>query len=141
MNYNIFIIFLITGGGAGPPAPPRGRGRGPMTREEAQRLREEELAGQGHGKDCFIIPQANLDRFLPDGVTVSVLSTFTLWSLMSWRLMLPHSVQTGPKSKLFNFLIWKISSFYNSNDLSQMPIVKTNPECGHGPGVLILFSI
>ena len=42
-----------------------------MTREEAQRLREEELAGQGHGKDCFIIPQANLDRFLPDGVTVS----------------------------------------------------------------------
>ena len=23
------------------------------------------------GKDCFIIPQANLDRFLPDGVTVS----------------------------------------------------------------------
>lgn len=57
-------------GGAGPPAPPRGRGRGPMTREEAQRLREEELAGQGHGKDCFIIPQANLDRFLPDGVTL-----------------------------------------------------------------------
>jgi len=41
-----------------------------MTREEAQRLREEELAGQGHGKDCFIIPQANLDRFLPDGVTL-----------------------------------------------------------------------
>jgi len=70
LNYNIFIIFLITGGGAGPPAPPRGRGRGPMTREEAQRLREEELAGQGHGKDCFIIPQANLDRFLPDGVTL-----------------------------------------------------------------------
>jgi len=57
-------------GGTGPPAPPRGRGRGPMTREEAQRLREEELAGQGHGKDCFIIPQANLDRFLPDGVTL-----------------------------------------------------------------------
>jgi len=41
-----------------------------MTREEAQRLREEELAGQAHGKDCFIIPQANLDRFLPDGVTL-----------------------------------------------------------------------
>ena len=61
----------VSGGGTGPPAPPRGRGRGPMTREEAQRLREEELAGQGHGKDCFIIPQANLDRFLPDGVTVS----------------------------------------------------------------------
>ena len=56
----------------GPPAPPRpGRGRGPMTREEAARLREEELASQAHGKDCFIIPQANLDRFLPDGVTVS----------------------------------------------------------------------
>ena len=43
-----------------------------MTREEAQRQREEELAGQAHGKDCFIIPQANLDRFLPDGVTVSL---------------------------------------------------------------------
>ena len=42
-----------------------------MTREEAQWLREEELSGQGHGKDCFMIPQANLDRFLPDGVTVS----------------------------------------------------------------------
>ena len=77
----IFHVFFFTtenitvvGGGAGPPAPPRGRGRGPMTREEAQRLREEELAGQGHGKDCFIIPQANLDRFLPDGVTVSILS-------------------------------------------------------------------
>ena len=55
----------------GPPAPtPRGRGRGPMTREEAQRLREEEMASQAQGKDCFIIPQANLDRFLPDGVTV-----------------------------------------------------------------------
>ena len=41
-----------------------------MTREEAQRLREEEMASQAQGKDCFIIPQANLDRFLPDGVTV-----------------------------------------------------------------------
>jgi len=58
------------GAGGTPGAPPRGRGRGQMTREEAQRLREEELAGQVHGKDCFIIPQANLDRFLPDGVTL-----------------------------------------------------------------------
>jgi len=41
-----------------------------MTREELQKLREEELANQQHGKDCFIIPQANLDRFLPDGVTL-----------------------------------------------------------------------
>lgn len=57
-------------GPGAPGAPPRGRGKGPMTREEAQRLREEELAGQAHGKDCFIIPQANLDRFLPDGVTL-----------------------------------------------------------------------
>lgn len=57
-------------GSGGPPAPPRGRGRGPMTREEAQRLREEEMAAQAQGKDCFIIPQANLDRFLPDGVTL-----------------------------------------------------------------------
>jgi len=58
-------------GANGPPAPPgRGRGRGPMTREELQKLREEELANQQHGKDCFIIPQANLDRFLPDGVTL-----------------------------------------------------------------------
>ena len=45
-----------------------------MTREEAQRLREEEMAAQAQGKDCFIIPQANLDRFLPDGVTVSIIS-------------------------------------------------------------------
>ena len=59
------------GGGGGPPAPPRGRARGPLTREEAHRLREEEMASQAQGKDCFIIPQANLDRFLPDGVTVS----------------------------------------------------------------------
>merc|ERR1719215_184459 len=59
-----------SGGSGGPPAPPRGRGRGPMTREEAQRLREEEMAAQAQGKDCFIIPQANLDRFLPDGVTL-----------------------------------------------------------------------
>jgi len=58
-------------GSNGPPAPPgRGRGRGPMTREELQKVREEELANQQHGKDCFIIPQANLDRFLPDGVTL-----------------------------------------------------------------------
>ena len=65
------LHFFLSGGGAGPPAPPRGRPRGPMTREEAQRLREEEMASQAQGKDCFIIPQANLDRFLPDGVTVS----------------------------------------------------------------------
>ena len=65
-------LIRVSGGSGGPPAPPRGRGRGPMTREEAQRLREEEMAAQAQGKDCFIIPQANLDRFLPDGVTVSV---------------------------------------------------------------------
>lgn len=64
------IVSFNTNIGGGPPAPPRGRGRGPMTREEAARLREEELASQAHGKDCFIIPQANLDRFLPDGVTL-----------------------------------------------------------------------
>lgn len=64
-------LYDVAGGAGGPPAPPRGRGRGPMTREEAQRLREEEMASQAQGKDCFIIPQANLDRFLPDGVTVS----------------------------------------------------------------------
>ena len=53
----IFVTPAPLGPGA-PGAPPRGRGaRGPMTREEAQRLREEELAGQAHGKDCFIIPQ------------------------------------------------------------------------------------
>lgn len=41
-----------------------------MTREEAARIREEELAVQAVAKDCFIIPQANLERFLPDGVTL-----------------------------------------------------------------------
>ena len=65
-----------------------------MTREEAQvncdwlimiilssdwlqRLREEEMAAQAQGKDCFIIPQANLDRFLPDGVTVSAVHMYS----------------------------------------------------------------
>lgn len=52
-----------------------------MTREEAQRLREEEMAAQAQGKDCFIIPQANLDRFLPDGVTVSRESEMGLTSI------------------------------------------------------------
>ena len=35
------------------------------------------MASQAQGKDCFIIPQANLDRFLPDGVTVRFLVSFT----------------------------------------------------------------
>ena len=52
-----------------------------MTREEAQRLREEEMAAQAQGKDCFIIPQANLDRFLPDGVTVGIISVLISWIL------------------------------------------------------------
>ena len=47
-----------------------------MPREEAVRLREEELAVQAVAKDCFIIPQANLERFLPDGVTVSSVKSF-----------------------------------------------------------------
>ena len=57
-----------------------------MTREEAQRLREEEMAAQAQGKDCFIIPQANLDRFLPDGVTVSRESEMGLTSIRGFSV-------------------------------------------------------
>ena len=39
------------GGPGGPVPPSRGRGRGgPMTREELQKLREDELASQHNGK-------------------------------------------------------------------------------------------
>lgn len=30
-------------------------------------------------KDCFIIPIANLDRFLPAGVPVSIISSNNIW--------------------------------------------------------------
>ncbi len=57
--------------GGGPPrgiaAPPRSR-RGAATGEAP--LPPRDIGGVN--KDCFIIPQGNLERFLPDGITVSV---------------------------------------------------------------------
>ena len=42
-KYLTFLCYLGASGGAPgrPPAPPRGRGRGPMTREELQKLRQD----------------------------------------------------------------------------------------------------
>jgi hypothetical protein len=61
-----FKHVIGAGGGNGPPAPPRGgRGRtgGPMTREELQRLREEELANQHHGKGRSHLPLIGQEDF------------------------------------------------------------------------------
>jgi hypothetical protein len=66
------------GGGNGPPAPPRGgRGRtgGPMTREELQRLREEELANQHHGKGRSHPPLIGQEDFNTNLLRISILST------------------------------------------------------------------
>ena len=58
----------------GQVAPPKGPPRRKMTREEILALRrqqgEDGAAKQTPNKDCFIIPQGNLERFLPDGITV-----------------------------------------------------------------------
>jgi hypothetical protein len=56
---------------AGPSAA---NGRGPPRgdADSIHRVRREPLPRDlgGVSKDCFIIPQANLERFLPDGITV-----------------------------------------------------------------------
>ena len=56
-------------------APPRTRAsRTPMSPEEmARRSREMEAfqASQTYERDCFIIPQESVERFLPDGISVS----------------------------------------------------------------------
>ena len=78
--------------GGGQDVPPRGpppRRRPPsrdmtgdMTLPLARRRGDEIDGGRGGGggpggpsrqsnKDCFIIPQGNLERFLPDGITVT----------------------------------------------------------------------
>ena len=58
----------------GPSATPRGPPRRKLTRDEAIALRRQEgkepAAQRSTEKDCFIIPQGNLERFLPDGITV-----------------------------------------------------------------------
>ena len=60
----------------GQAGPPRGPPRRKMTREEMMVLRrqqgEDVAAKQAPNKDCFIIPQGNLERFLPDGITVRI---------------------------------------------------------------------
>lgn len=67
----------MSGSGPGGPGPGpgggghhplmRGRGRGPR-REGEDMLPPKDLTAVS--KDCFIIPQHNLERFLPDGITV-----------------------------------------------------------------------
>jgi len=58
----------------GPPGgPPRRISRTPLSPEEmALRSREEEArrAQQTFHRDCFIIPQQNVERFLPDGISL-----------------------------------------------------------------------
>jgi len=59
-----------------PAGPPKGPPRRKMTRDEMIALRrqdgKEPSAQRSSEKDCFIIPQGNLERFLPDGITVSI---------------------------------------------------------------------
>ena len=38
-------------------------------------------------QDCFIIPQANLDRFLPDGVTVSFIINNFFVFVFAWKII------------------------------------------------------
>ena len=53
--------------------PPKGPPRRKLTRDELLALRnqsKEASVQRSSEKDCFIIPQNNLERFLPDGITV-----------------------------------------------------------------------
>ena len=54
--------------------PPKGPPRRKLTRDEMAALRSQERkessVQRSSEKDCFIIPQGNLERFLPDGITV-----------------------------------------------------------------------
>ena len=53
--------------------PPKGPPRRKLTRDELLALRnqsKETSVARSSEKDCFIIPQNNLERFLPDGITV-----------------------------------------------------------------------
>ena len=57
--------------GAPPRGPPRRRPLSKDGTEVAVRRHDEADAGRTRqNKDCFIIPQGNLERFLPDGITV-----------------------------------------------------------------------
>ena len=59
----------------GQSGPPKGPPRRKMTRDEAMALRgerKESSVQRSSEKDCFIIPQGNLERFLPDGITVQI---------------------------------------------------------------------
>ena len=55
-------------------APPRQRvSRTPMSPEERALLQQQEQARQAQAqasRDCFIIPQQSVERFLPDGIAV-----------------------------------------------------------------------
>ena len=56
-----------------PGGPPKGPPRRKLTRDELMALRRKDGgkdAPKTSEKDCFMISQANLERFLPDGITV-----------------------------------------------------------------------
>ena len=63
-----------SGSEIGPSSPPKGPARRKLTRDEMIALRRQEgkepSVQRSTEKDCFIIPQGNLERFLPDGITV-----------------------------------------------------------------------
>ena len=60
------------GGSGGPPhAQPRRRNRGDRHPNDPSQQPPRDI--HDVNKDCFIIPQGNLERFLPDGITVSFL--------------------------------------------------------------------
>ena len=68
--------------------PPRSRGsRTPMSPEDyARRSREQEEA-QNFQRDCFIIPQESVERFLPDGISVRVFSKLIKCSKLQSELV------------------------------------------------------
>ena len=54
----------------GGPPPPRTRRPPPNQSLRDESPRGPDAASSGVNKDCFVIPQENLERFLPDGITV-----------------------------------------------------------------------
>ena len=59
----------------GGPPPPRSRRatqpQGPRGDDQSVAVRQIDPPATSVSKDCFVIPQENLERFLPDGITVS----------------------------------------------------------------------
>ena len=103
------------GGPGGPVPPSRGRGRGgPMTREELQKLREDELASQHNGKGrantrlfnlfiietkelsfCHELKFSNLYIFVTWWCTPLIFQTKNIWSNMIYTLKYLRSNDIG----------------------------------------------